>query len=71
MIALAFIATVLAGYLADSFLGFRWNWPDAGAIAAIATMGSFLLWAIRHPKRVESGENARECAGRSGEDGSN
>ena len=50
MIALAFFATILAGYLTDSLSGTRFNWPDAGAIAAVATMGSFLLWAVRHPK---------------------
>lgn len=55
MIALAFFATVLAGFLTDSLIGVRLNWPDAGAIAAVATMGSFLLWAVRHPKAQEPG----------------
>ena len=53
MIALAFFATILAGYLTDSLIGTRFNWPDAGAIAAVATMGSFLLWAVRHPKPLK------------------
>ena len=43
----AFIVTVVVGFLADSFLGNLLNWPDAGAIFAIATMGVFLLLANR------------------------
>ena len=50
MIALAFFATILAGYLTDSLIGTRFNWPGAGAIAAVATRGSFLLWAVRLPE---------------------
>lgn len=50
---LAFLVTIFVGYLADALIGFRWNWPDAGSIFAIATIGSFLLWAVRHPKHKE------------------
>lgn len=45
----AFLVTIAAGYLADVVFA-AWNWPDVGAIFAIAAMGSFLLWAVRHPK---------------------
>ena len=47
---LGFVATVFAGYLGSALLGTAMNWPDAGAIVAVATMGAFILWAIRHPK---------------------
>ena len=49
----AFLVTIFVGYLVDALIGFRWNWPDAGSIFATAAMGSFLLWAIRHPGRKE------------------
>lgn len=50
MIILAFIVTVIAGFLSSGFLGSQMNWPDAGAIVAIAVMGSFILWTLRHPR---------------------
>lgn len=48
MEVLAFIVTILAGYL-GSALGWKINWPEAGPIAAIAIIGSIILWQIRHP----------------------
>ena len=50
---IAFIVTVIAGYLAAATLGTSWNWPDAGAVFAVAVMGAFILWAVRHPKKEE------------------
>lgn len=47
MEVLAFIVTILAGYL-GSALGWKMNWPEAGPIAAIAIIGSIILWQIRH-----------------------
>ena len=40
----AVIWTLLAGFLGSAVLGNLLNWPDAGAICAIATMGSFILY---------------------------
>lgn len=40
---LAFILTIVGGYLADGILGINMEWPDAGAIFAIAIMGAFIL----------------------------
>ena len=40
---LAFILTIVGGYLADGILGINMEWPDAGAIFAIAIMGTFIL----------------------------
>lgn len=37
------ILTVIIGYAGDAILGNFLNWPSAGVICAIATMGAFLL----------------------------
>ncbi len=42
-IVIAFAATVLVGFFAAGTLGNALNWPDAGAVFAVATMGAFLL----------------------------
>ena len=39
----AFVSTIVIGFLADSIFGNWLNWPDAGAIFAIAVMGAFIL----------------------------
>lgn len=39
----AFLFTIFAGYLGAGILGNLLNWPDAGAVCAIATMGAFIL----------------------------
>ena len=43
----AFGVTVIAGYFGAALLGDTMNWPDAGAIVAIATMGAFILHELR------------------------
>ena len=43
VIAGAVICTIFAGLLGSAILGNLLNWPDAGAICAIATMGAFIL----------------------------
>ena len=50
MEVLAFIGTVLAGFFGASIFGNLLNWPDAGAVFAIATMGTFILRAIRNSR---------------------
>lgn len=47
---LLFIITVIVGYLGAGIFGNLLNWPDAGAVFAIATVGAVLLWTIRHHK---------------------
>ena len=51
----AFIVTIAMGIFVDGFIGIPMNWPNAGTVVAVATMGLFVLWAVRHPK---SGEEA-------------
>ena len=41
----AVICTIFAGFLGSGILGNLLNWPDAGAVCAIATMGAFILHA--------------------------
>lgn len=47
MMAKAIVLTIVVGYLGAAFIGAPLNWPDAGAIFAIATMGAFILNAIK------------------------
>ena len=58
---LAFIVTILAGYL-GSALGWKMNWPEAGPIAAIAIIGSIILWQIRHPNDQNQKADKEESA---------
>ena len=41
------VLTVLSGYLGAGILGSYLNWPDAGAVTAVAVMGAFILWEVR------------------------
>ncbi|MCI8331585.1 MAG: hypothetical protein HFE78_01985 [Clostridiales bacterium] len=42
---LAAIITIFVAYMAESFIGAGMNWPGAGAVFAIATMGFFIIWS--------------------------
>jgi p-aminobenzoyl-glutamate transporter AbgT len=42
--------TIIIGYFATAFGVALMNWPQLGPIAAIATMGVFILNAIEHKK---------------------
>ena len=44
------ILTVIIGYAGDAILGNFLNWPSAGAICAIATVGAFILWELDRKK---------------------
>ena len=50
MIVGAVLATIAVGYLGVALIGGPMNWPDAGAVFAVATMGAFLLHAIEKKK---------------------
>lgn len=47
----AFFVTILVGFFAAGIFGNWLNWPDAGAVFAVATMGAFILWTLREKKR--------------------
>lgn len=49
---IAFIVTVVVGFIVDSLIISieNINWPSGGTIVAIATMGIFILWEVRHKK---------------------
>lgn len=49
----AFIVTIVVGYLVDCFLSYSWDWPDAGTVFAVATMGAFLLWQIQQKNKPD------------------
>ncbi len=50
-VVIACLVTFVAGYLGSAILGTMWNWPDAGAIVAIAVMGGFILAALHKQKQ--------------------
>ena len=47
----AFFVTILVGFFAAGIFGNWMNWPDAGAVSTVATMGAFILWTLREKKR--------------------
>lgn len=48
-----FFLTILLGFAGASFLGSWLNWPDAGAVVAIAFVGACLMWRQRHGTGAE------------------
>lgn len=44
---IAFLATVIAGLFAEA-VGAGSHISGCGIIVAVATMGAFILWSIRH-----------------------
>ncbi len=54
MEALAFILTIVAGYLVEAF--FNGAGGSLAAVAAIAVMGTFILYFVRHPKDTNKKE---------------
>lgn len=47
---IAFIVTLVVGIYGTAILGQWINLPEGGPVLAICVMGTFILWAIRHPK---------------------
>ena len=59
MAIFAFFVTIFVGFFADSIF-YNWmNWPGAGAVFAVATMGAFILWALREKKRDDGPEDGQ------------
>lgn len=52
----AFFITILVGFFGTGIFGNWLNWPDAGAVFAIATMGAFILWTLREKKQKDDPE---------------
>ncbi len=46
----AFFTTIIVGFFAAGIFGNLLNWPDAGAVFSIATMGAFILYSIENKK---------------------
>ena len=57
MAIFAFFVTIFVGFFATGIFGSWLNWPDAGAVFAVATMGAFILWALREKKRDDGPED--------------
>ena len=47
----AFFVTVFVGLFSTAIFGDWINWPEAGPVFAVATMGAFILWTLREKKR--------------------
>ena len=45
---IAFIVTVLVGFVAESLLGNWLNWPGVGAVFAAAAAAALIIRALRH-----------------------
>ena len=56
---LPFFVTILVGFFAAGLFGNWMNWPDAGAVFAVATMGAFILWTLREKKRDDDPEDSQ------------
>ncbi len=61
-IIMAVICTLVAGYLGSGILGNLLNWPDAGAICAIATMGAFILNECTSKKSKSNDQNDKRSS---------
>lgn len=49
----AFLVTVVVGLFATSLFDGWLNWPQGGPVFAVAVMGAFILWAIRHKDKSD------------------
>ena len=47
----AFFVTIFVGLFSTAIFGSWINWPEAGPVFAVATMGAFILWTLREKKR--------------------
>ena len=56
----AFFVTILVGFFAAGIFGNWMNWPDAGAVFAVATMGAFILWTLREKKRGDDDQEGSQ-----------
>ena len=50
-----FAATLVIGFLGAGVLGDLLNWPDAGAVLAIAFVGARIIWELQK-KNADSEE---------------
>lgn len=48
---IAVLATLILGVLIEATIGVRFNMPGIGSMVAVAIMGAFILWAVRHGKK--------------------
>ena len=59
-IIVAVICTVFAGFFGTGILGNALNWPDAGAICAIETMGGFILHVCLRKEEKQENDSDSE-----------
>ena len=55
----AFFVTIFVGLFSTAIFGNWINWPEAGAVFAVATMGAFILWTLREKKRGDDQEDSQ------------
>lgn len=61
---IAFIVTVLVGFVAESLLGNWLNWSGVGAVFAAAAAAAFILRALRRKEApAETQSDARSPGG--------
>ena len=50
---IAVVLTLVLGILAEATIGVNFNMAGIGSIVAVAVMGVFILWAVRHGKKSD------------------
>jgi len=60
---IAFIVTVLVGFVAESLLGNWLNWPGVGAVFAAAAAAAFILPRRRKEAPAETQSDAQSPGG--------
>jgi uncharacterized membrane protein len=45
--------TIVVGIFSEAIIGTSWNMREIGGILAVAVMGTFILWSIRHKKEKQ------------------
>ena len=56
----AFFVTIFVGLFSTAIFGDWINWPEAGPVFAVATMGAFILWTLREKKRGDDDQEGSQ-----------
>ena len=60
MAIFAFFVTVFVGLFSTAIFGDWINWPEAGPVFAVATMGALILWVLQERWKAQDEEDRRD-----------